>query len=68
MILCKHCGSDECVKNGLIKEKQRYLCKACFKTFRVGDDREKYSLERRIKAVKLALKHLELEMIGRNIH
>jgi hypothetical protein len=43
MILCKHCGSDECVKNGLIKEKKD-------------------------SNAKLALKHLELEMIGRNIH
>jgi transposase-like protein len=65
MILCKYCGSAECVKNGLIKEKQRYLCKACFKTFRVGDDREKYSLERRIKAVKLYTEGMGLRSIER---
>ena len=45
MILCKHCGGEECVKNGLIKGKQRYLCRACVKTFRLGDAREKYSLD-----------------------
>jgi transposase-like protein len=65
MILCKYCGSAECVKNGLIKEKQRYLCKACFKAFRVGDDREKYSLERRIKAVKLYTEGMGLRSIER---
>jgi transposase len=26
---CKRCGSEEQVKNGLMRAKQRYLCKAC---------------------------------------
>jgi transposase len=26
---CKRCGSEEHVKNGLMRTKQRYLCKAC---------------------------------------
>ena len=26
---CKRCGSEECVKNGLMRGKQRFLCKAC---------------------------------------
>src|SRR6188472_310923 len=26
---CKRCGSEEHVKNGLMRGKQRYLCKAC---------------------------------------
>jgi transposase len=26
---CKRCGSEEQVKNGLMRSKQRYLCKAC---------------------------------------
>ena len=26
---CKRCGSQEQVKNGLMRSKQRYLCKAC---------------------------------------
>ena len=26
---CKRCGSDEHVKNGLMRTKQRYLCKGC---------------------------------------
>src|SRR5215212_3331142 len=30
---CKRCGSDEHVKNGLMRTKQRYLCKGCGLTF-----------------------------------
>jgi transposase len=26
---CKRCGSEEQVKNGLMRSKQRYLCKGC---------------------------------------
>src|SRR5689334_25420396 len=26
---CKRCGSEEHVKNGLMRTKQRYLCKGC---------------------------------------
>ena len=26
---CKRCGSDRSVKNGLMRGKQRYLCKEC---------------------------------------
>ena len=26
---CKRCGSEEHVKNGLMRGQQRYLCKAC---------------------------------------
>jgi IS1 family transposase/transposase-like protein len=28
-LLCKRCGSEEHVKNGLMRTKQRYLCKGC---------------------------------------
>lgn len=30
---CKRCGSDEQVKNGLMRSKQRYRCKACGPNF-----------------------------------
>ena len=26
---CKRCGSEEYVKNGLMRGKQRFLCKSC---------------------------------------
>lgn len=32
-LLCPHCGSTIFVKNGKLKERQRYLCKKCYKSF-----------------------------------
>ena len=29
MILCSKCGSTKCVKDGIVKEKQRHRCKSC---------------------------------------
>jgi len=29
MIVCKHCGKSKYVKNGFVRDKQRYLCKEC---------------------------------------
>lgn len=31
--VCPHCGHDEISRNGRYKEKQRYICKPCRKTF-----------------------------------
>lgn len=38
-ISCPHCHSSEIIKNGHYKDKQRYACKDCGKTF-VGNDAE----------------------------
>lgn len=40
MIECKRCGSDKTVKSGIIRGKQRYLCKQCGYHFVYGDQRE----------------------------
>ena len=32
-VCCKRCGSAKYVKNGLMRGKQRYLCKTCGLTF-----------------------------------
>lgn len=40
MVKCKRCGSDKTVKNGKVREKQRYLCKQCGCHFVEGDKRE----------------------------
>lgn len=40
MIECKKCGSTETVKNGMVRGKQRYLCKQCGCHFVEGDQRE----------------------------
>lgn len=36
---CKFCGSQEIVKSGYVRNKQRYKCKNCNKNFVVGDER-----------------------------
>lgn len=53
MVICKHCGEVKLVKDGIVKGKQRYLCKDCGKTFRDGDAREKYTIEQKIRVIKL---------------
>lgn len=32
-LVCPHCGSIHCVKNGKVRLKQRFLCRDCCKTF-----------------------------------
>ena len=39
MPICKQCGSDRAVKNGVVAGKQRYCCKDCGFNFREGDNR-----------------------------
>ena len=39
MYACKNCQSEKVVKNGIIRQKQRYKCKECGYNFVVGDDR-----------------------------
>ena len=59
MVLCKHCGSSNSVKSGLVHGKQRYTCKDCCKTYRLGDGRERYTDEKRLKVY-----HMYLEGVG----
>jgi transposase len=52
-IKCKICGSDQCVKNGKIRNEQRYRCKKCGINFIIGDKREKLSPAARALAILL---------------
>ncbi|MBR1648415.1 MAG: IS1 family transposase [Alphaproteobacteria bacterium] len=49
---CRHCGSEELVKDGIVGGKQRYKCKSCNRTMRLNDKRIKYSMELRLKVLK----------------
>ena len=40
MIECKRCGATQIVKSGMVRGKQRYLCKQCGCHFVEGDGRE----------------------------
>jgi transposase-like protein len=50
---CKKCGSQSIVKNGRVRQKQRYKCKDCSYNFTIGDAREKVSIEAKALAVLL---------------
>ena len=52
MVKCRHCGSEELRKDGVVKGKQRYRCKQCKRTTRENDQRYKYSLSKRLKVLK----------------
>ena len=65
MVLCKHCGSEDFVRDGIVKKKQRYLCRGCHKTFRDGDIREKYDLYKRIRVIKMYTEGVGLRSIER---
>ena len=62
---CKHCLSKKLVRNVIVHGKQRYLCKDCGRAFRLGDRREKYSCETKIKVVKMYLKGIGIRSIER---
>ena len=40
-IICKRCGSSNCIRNGKVRGKQRYFCKECDYNFVLGDQRIK---------------------------
>ena len=39
MVACKNCKSEKTVKNGIVRNKQRYKCKECGYNFVEGDNR-----------------------------
>jgi transposase-like protein len=62
---CKHCGSEEYTKDGIVDKKQRYKCKQCNRTFREGDKREKYTNEKRMRVIKWYLEGVGIMSIER---
>ncbi len=52
-------------KLACVKNKQRYLSRECGKTTRVGDKREKYGIEQKIKVVKLFTEGVSIRSIER---
>ena len=67
MIKCKHCTSVSAVKNGKTNNnKQRYKCKECGKVFRLGDVREKYSFEQKMRVLSWYLDGAGIRSISRN--
>ena len=65
MIKCKHCSSEHKIKAGYVQGKQRYRCTDCGKPYRVGDLREKYSNEQRLRCIKWYLEGAGIMAIER---
>ena len=64
-LICKHCGVSKYCKAGFSKGKQRYRCANCRKVFSQGDNREKYSMGQKMKAIKLYTEGVGLRTIER---
>jgi transposase len=45
MIACKNCQNTQTVKNGFVRDKQRYKCKLCGYNFVLGDGRHPHTTE-----------------------
>ncbi|WP_339041173.1 hypothetical protein [Candidatus Lariskella endosymbiont of Hedychridium roseum] len=65
MLSCKHCGRIGSTKNGYIKGRQRYKCLECKKSYKSGDMRVKYSLNKKMKVVSMYLEGVGIRSIER---
>ena len=67
MVTCKHCNSTKIVKNGLVREKQRYKCKDCDYNFVEGDARTSQSVvvKKALAVILYSLGKASYGMIGK---
>jgi len=52
-MVCKKCFSDQYIKNGIVRDKQRYKCKNCGYNFVSGDTRQKITVEGKALSILL---------------
>lgn len=65
MIHCKDCNSVDWVKNGVVRDKQRYRCKKCGCNFVQGDNRKEKNIDKQKLALHLYLENMGFRAIGR---
>jgi transposase len=67
MPVCKKCGSELVVKNGVVSERQRYRCKTCGCNFREGDARtsEKVAAKKALCILLYAMGKASFRMMGK---
>jgi transposase len=63
MAICPKCSSEKCVKDGIIKGRQRYRCKSC--DFRHTVQHRGKSPDVKRQALELYLEGLDFRSIGR---
>jgi transposase len=67
MPICKRCGSDRAVKNGVVAGRQRYYCKNCGCNFREGDKRtnDRVAAKKALCILLYAMAKGSFRMMGR---
>ena len=65
IVNCKFCGKSNYKKYGFFGKKQKYKCKECGKVFVKGDDREKYSYDKKLKVIRMYLEGIGIRSIER---
>ena len=63
-ISCSNCSSQNYVKNGFVREQQRYKCRDCLHNFIYGDARSKYDNETRNLVVRMYLNNCGFRRIS----
>ena len=53
MVSCPECGSQQCIKDGKVNNKQTYLCKCCFRRFVLNPSKRHHTIEKRKQAISL---------------
>ena len=64
-LVCKHCGSGSFVKNGMAHGRQRYLCKACGRSFTATPARGKPPAMKALAVLLYALGNASQGIIAR---
>ena len=66
-IICKNCNKSTIVKNGMVRNKQRYKCKSCGYNFILGDERtnEKVIALKALVVLLYALAKGSYNMLGK---
>jgi transposase len=67
MMICKKCGSERAVRNGIVAGKQRYQCKECGCNFREGDNRtnDRVAAKKALCVLLYAMAKGSYRMMGR---
>lgn len=62
---CKHCHSEEVVKSGVLRNKQRYKCKNCKRYYQENTTKKRANLRRQKEIINLYLEGTPIRSIAR---
>ena len=67
IITCKFCDKTHYKKYGFLGKKQKYKCKECGRVFVIGDNREKYSYDKKLKVIRMYLEGVGIRKQGLDV-